>query len=232
MTGRQITAWLTVPDAVVAHYVHPDLRPPVADAHQSRLRFYEMEANGERFHELVTSLPMRAGGVDGEATLVLWSDSENYRTWAREEFGWPALDARFEYEGSLWETGPPEGATGSARARMSEGTIALTVETPARAAEPVSGWMVRKPWLAPRRIVHRGGLDGETREVMDVKPSIRRPGTRLVAQGRARFDLGPGNPYTALGEVVCEVEVLDGFELVVGDTVELVCSEHVAAPVR
>jgi hypothetical protein len=230
ITGRQATAWFTVPDAVVARYLHPDLRPPPApQGHQSRLRFYAMEAHGERFHEAVVSLPARAGDVDGEVTVILWSDSEAYRTWAREAFGWPVLEAGFHYAGALWDDELAIGATGSSRARVREGELALRVDEPLAPAAPAAAWMVRRPWLTMRRIVHRGGLGGETREVLHVRPELRRPGTRLAAQGAARFDLAPGDPLTALGEIRCEIEVLDGFELVVGDDVELVRSERCLA---
>ena len=227
--GRQATAWFTVPDAVVARYLHPDLRPPAAPGgHPSRLRFYAMEAHGERFHEAVVSLPARAGGLDGEVTVVLWSDSEAYRTWAREAFGWPVLDAEFAYAGALWSDELGAGATGSSRARVREGEVALSVDEGLAPSAPAAAWMVRRPWLTMRRTVHRGGLDGETREVFQVRPELRRPGARLAGRGSVRFALAPEDPLTALGEIGCEIEVLDGFELVVGADVDLVSTELVS----
>jgi len=226
ITGRQATAWISVPDAVVAHYLHPDLRPPAAPGgHPSRLRFYAMEAHGERFHEAVVSLPVRAGELDGEATPILWSDSEAYRTWARELYGWPVLDAAFEYAGALWDAPLVAGATGSSRARVREGELELVVDEGVAPAAPAGAWMVRRPWLTMRRTLHRGGLGGETREVFHVRPELRQPGRRLAGRGRVRFALAAGDPLTALGELRCDVEVLDGFELVVGGDVALVSSE-------
>jgi len=226
ITGRQATAWFTVPDAVVARYLHSDLRPPLAaEGHPSRLRFYAMEAHGERFHEAVVSLPARAGALDGEVTVILWSDSEAYRTWAREAFGWPVLEAVFAYDGALWGDALATGATGSSRARVRDGELSLLVDEGVAPAAPAASWMVRRPWLTMRRTVHRGGLDGETREVFQVRPELRRPGTRLAGRGAVRFALAPDDPLTALGEIRCDIEVLDGFELVVGADVDLVSSE-------
>jgi hypothetical protein len=229
MTGRQVTAWLAVTDDVVDYYLHPDLRPPRAPEHASRIRFYELEANGERFREAAFSLPVRAAGIDGEASIALWADSERYQSWAREAFGWPVVQGEMEYAGSLWGKELAAGSQGSASLRAAEAQIELTVRDLAPADEASGDWLVRRPWLVPRRVVDRGGLAGETREVLRVTPTMNRAGRRLEGSGVLRLDLGQDNPLSEFGQLECPAEVVDDFELCVGDQVEVLSTERVDA---
>jgi hypothetical protein len=226
MRGRQVTAWFSIGDDVIERHVHPDLRPSPATAHRSRARFYLLEADGERFHEVVISMPIRAAGIDGEASALLWSDSERYAAWARDGFGWAALPATFGFSGTLWAARTPLDGTGVATMRSAGRHVALEVIEPVSAGEGSEAWMTRLPWLAPRRVLHRAGLDGETREVLEIIPEMRRAGDRLAGRGRLTIDFGPDDPLTTPEAIACDLEIVDGFEITVGADVRIVLSER------
>jgi len=226
-----VTAWFEAPWAVIERAMSPDLLPEATPFVRTRLRFYDLafEALGEahqplappegRFREGAVGFPARWGSVDGESSLFLWTDSETYLMWAREGFGWPVLLAEVELEGELWGGVISEGASGEARLRDDWGSAALVdVRVLGRAPSGAPGGA----WLTPRRVLHRGGLDGETREVLVVRPVVRAAGERHLARGRVRFDFPEPHPLGLLGELEAEVEVADGFALVVGADVEVV----------
>lgn len=229
LSGRQVTAWFTLTQEVIDRYVHPDLRPRPADTYPSRARFYTLEVDGERFHEAAISLPIRVGDVDGEASALLWGDSERYCAWARDGFGWTVVPATFDCSGSLWQERSPAGGTGRVTASWGGRSLVLEIADPVVEEAASGGWMTRLPWLAPRRIVHRAGLDGETREVFKITPTMRRPGTRFAGQGILDIDFGPHDPLSTQGGIRCDLEVIDDFEIVVGEDVEIVTSEQIGS---
>lgn len=227
MRGQHVTARLTVTDDVIARYLHSDLWPPRAESYASRVRFYALEVDGERFHETAISLPIRAGGLDGEASILLWSDYERYQAWARDGYGWTVAAGQFECSGSLWAEDAAIDDVGSAVLRAIGAEISLVVDEMGGGEAPSEGWMTQLPWLAPRRVLHRGGLEGETREILKVTPTMNRPGTRARGRGRLSIELGPDDPLSSRGALECDLEVVRGFELTVGDQVDLLDAKHI-----
>ena len=117
MSGRAVTAWFDAPWEVVERSMSPDLLPRLAATVRGRLRFYDLEFTAA---EADPARPMAArsghiregavafassvdgGELEGEVSLFLWTDSEEYLIWGREAFGWPIRLAEFEFDGSLW----------------------------------------------------------------------------------------------------------------------------------
>jgi hypothetical protein len=231
LRGRAATAWFDAPWAVVELAMSPDLLPGPAPSVRTRLRFYDLAfealgpARGQplapregRFLEGAVGFPARGGGAEGESSLFLWTESDTYLMWAREAFGWPVGLAEIALGGSLWTGAALEGASGNAHLRDRWGSAALLdVRVTARAQEGTPSGS----WLTPRRVLHRAGLDGETRELLVVRPVVREPGERYTATGRVRFDFREPHPLHLLGELEAQVEVADGFEIVVGADVEV-----------
>jgi hypothetical protein len=231
LAGRVITAWFMVPWEVAKRAMSPDLMPDPANEVRIRLRFYELtfEALGEnpgqslapragRFREAVVGFPARFGERAGEVSLFMWTDSDTYLMWAREAFGWPLLRGEIQLEGSAWTSDELEGSTGRAAVETDWGTARLVDATVGQQASNGSpaAW-----WLTPRRLLRRGGLDGELRELLAVRPAVRKQGTRYSGVGRVAFAFREPHPLAGLGEADAELDVADGFELVVAETVEL-----------
>ena len=112
MSGRAATAWFGLPWELATELVSPDLLPEKAPTLRSRVRFYdlefhasnvragrELEVRNGRFREGAFGVPVRAGDLDGETSLFLWTDSEDYLIWGREAFGWPV---RLAMWGTSW----------------------------------------------------------------------------------------------------------------------------------
>jgi len=231
LSGRAVTAWFDAPWAVVERAMSPDLLPAPASSVRTRLRFYDLgfealgPARGQplapsegRFLEGAVGFPARGGGTEGESSLFLWTDSETYLMWAREAFGWPVALATIELTGDLWSDGELAGATGGGFLRDGWGTAEVgdvRVTAPAATGTPSGSW------LTPRRVLHRAGMDGDTRELLVVRPVVRDAGRRWSATGRVSFDFREPHPLHLLRELDAQVEVADGFELVVGEDVEL-----------
>ena len=230
MRGRAATAWFEVPWEVAAASLSPDLLPEQSAKVRARLRFYDLAftapdaAEGPlvpregRFREGVVAFAARGGGLEGEVSLFLWTESETYLMWGREAFGWPVRLADVNLEGSLWKDDQLLGASGSARLRDGWGSASLLdveVTEPATSGTP-SGY-----WLTPRRVLHAAGCDGETRELLVVRPATNDPGTGYSGSGRVRFDFPAAHPLHSLGEFDARVEVADGFELLIGGDVEV-----------
>jgi hypothetical protein len=98
-----------------------------------------------------------------------------------------------ELSGPLWNQAPP-GATGRMRVIDGEGGVAAT-DVRVSGVDKLDDW-IRRPWLVPRRILHRGGLGGETRDLLVVRPVVRTPGTRYGAEGRVSFDFPRTHPLS------------------------------------
>jgi hypothetical protein len=231
LAGRVVTAWFMVPWHVAEGAMSPDLLPERTDEVRIRLRFYELtfEALGENpgqslaptegnFREAVVGFPARFGELVGEVSLFMWTDSDTYLMWAREAFGWPLLRGDITLEGGMWSRDDLQGASGRAVVDTDWGSAELleaTVSDPTGSGSPAA-W-----WLTPRRLVQRGGLDGERRELLAVRPGVRKAGERYSGSGRVAFDFREPHPLAALGGASAELELADGFELLVAETVEV-----------
>jgi hypothetical protein len=230
LTGRVLTAWFEVPFAVLEGAMSPDLLPQRTPTARIRLRFYDLafEALGAndgqrlapregRFREAVIGFPARFGGLAGESSLFMWTDSDTYLMWAREGFGWPALRGEIELEGGFWSAAELEGSTATARLREPWGAASLLdVEVGARAEVGTPSGV----WLTPRRTLRHDG-SGDDRQLLAVRPVVREAGTRYTATGRVDFDFREPHPLAALRAAEAEVEAADGFELLVGADVEV-----------
>jgi hypothetical protein len=64
--------------------------------------------------------------------------------------------------------------------------------------------------------VQGAGRDGETRELLVVRPQVIKAGTSYTAPGQIRFDFQAPHPLHQLGNIVVDIEVAVDFELVVG----------------
>ncbi len=234
MSGRAVTAWFPAPWDVVEKALSPDLLPEPAPFLRSRLRFYDLrfQARGSapvhappprdgRFREAVVAFPARFDELDGEVSVFLWTDSDAYMTWGREAFGWPVTLAQVALSGPLWSSVELLGLSGECRVEPGSGVAAVTEisVTGVSSSSPPSGH-----WLTPRRLLHAAGNEGETRELLVVRPAVKAPGKRYSATGRVRFDFPSPHLLHALAAADAEVEVADGFELLVGADVEVLGS--------
>lgn len=225
-----MTAWFSVCWTVFEPLTSPDLLPEQSEQVRVRLRFYDLSfsvlqpvqaqplalASG-RFREAAVGVPARHAGVDGEVSLFLWADSDTYLMWGREAFGWPIVRGQIELAGAAWDAVDATGAAGEARVTDEWGMASMT----AVLGEPTeSGWPTAR-WFTPRRVLERAGLDGETRQLLVVSPTVRNAGTRRAARGRVSFAFGEGHPLAAFPDAEAEIDFVDGFQLVVGDNVEL-----------
>lgn len=230
LAGRVVTAWFEVPWEVVERSLAPDLLPEPAPRKRIRLRFYELRFRAEgahpsslapaegTFHEAVVAFPARAGSFDGEISAFMWADDATYSMWAREAFGFPIMPGEIELEGGLWRAPAIDGQSGSARVRSPHGTAALL---DIRVGEPLGTGSPASRWLVPRRVLHRGGAGGETREVLALRPAVRRAGELYGGAARIELDFAAGHPLHGVEGADPELHIVDGFELVVGEDVEL-----------
>ena len=230
MRGRAVTAWFELPWDVAKVVLSPDVLPAPVPSLRSRLRFYRMEFQPLRprpgrylelregeFREGVIGIPARGPGVEGEISAFLWTDSEDYLIWGREAFGWPVRLAEIGLDGDLWSAAPGIGRTGSARVTDRWGTAALVgVEL----TDPASSGTPGGVWLTPRRLLLHG-QDGprDERQLLAVRPEVRKPGSAYAARGRVTFDFSQPHPLAGLGAHEAQVEFVDDFELVVGRNV-------------
>ncbi len=237
LSGRILTAWCEMPRELLASAMSPDLLPLGGPSLRTRVRFYDLayEALGSsslaplaptagRFRECSVAVPARYREIEGELSLLLWSESETYLTSGREIFGWPIRLAEIDLAGSLWSAGSLPGTSGSAAMRESWGTISIAgVKVAGVSDDPPISLTSTTAWLAPRLNLRRGGLDEDERELLVIRPEVRSGGERYSATGELTFDLAAGHPLAPLGgsETPARYEVSDGFEIVVGTEVEL-----------
>lgn len=226
MTGRSLTAWFDVPWSFMRRSMSPDLLPPEAARARIRLRFYDLAFRSlgvrqagslapreGRFREAVVGLPAVAQGTAGEVSIFMWADAEPYLTWGREVFGWPLLRGQLDLLGPIWDRTPDVDAVGSCLLQSAAGSarlddIHLTAKTGTGSPSGL--------WLTPRRTLLAAGLAGETRDVLVVRPDVRRAGVRFAGRCRVTFEFDEPHPLAELGTLDADLDVADGFELVVG----------------
>ena len=222
MTGRMVTGYFELPWSVLKEITHPELLPRESATVASRIRFYELNGAGHAFREAVMGSPVQYDGVDGESTFVIWTDSEIYQTWGREVFGWPVLRGTIALAGPLWDPIMPDGATGTCGLDCPDGAIALDVDRGLQESSGSQWRLTRSDWLSPRKVIRHGDLAEEEHEVLRITPTIIRAGSAFTASGRVSFRLATGHPLADLSEMRVGVEVIDGFEMVIGNEVEVV----------
>jgi hypothetical protein len=209
----------------------PDLLPERADEVRIRLRFYDLSftvlhpshmqplaPTTGRFREAAVGSPARWQELVGETSMFLWADSETYVMWAREAFGWPVLRGQIELTGSLWSADELLGASGSARVTDAWGSAFVQdaiVHSSAGSGSPAARW------LTPRRLLRQGGLDGEIRELLMVSPTPLAVGARYKGTARASFTFDKRHPLARIPEAEAELDIADGFEIVVGENVDV-----------
>ena len=226
LSGRVVTGWFDAPWAMVEASISPDLLPAPSRTVRTRLRFYDLQFEASAptsqelapvtgtFRESSLGFPARAQGIEGETSAYLWSDSSVYTMWAREAFGWPVVPATIDLDGAIWTDESVLGGTGSARMADAAGTAELVEIT--LSTESTGVGTPGAPWLTPRRILRRGGLDGEDREVLLVRPETRVAGQRFRGSGNVRFEFPPEHPLSGIADTEAEVELIDGLVLLVG----------------
>lgn len=231
LEGRVITGWFDAPWALIEASVSPDLRSNPSPTARTRLRFYDLRfqatapsprqlapATGS-FRESSLGFAAKAHGVEGEISAFLWSDSPVYTMWAREVFGWPVAPATIGLDGAVWADGPFRGGTGSARMADAFGTAELDEIT--LSTEPTGVGSPGASWLTPRRFLRRGGLDGEDRDVLLVRPQTQVAGQRFRGSAKLRFRFPPEHPLGGIADTGAEIELIDGLVLLVGADVEV-----------
>jgi acetoacetate decarboxylase len=231
ISGRTVTAWFDIPRAVLEASLPDFLLPEVSSRPWARLRFYDaafrtlapagLHALAPRegcFREAVVAFPACAGGVEGDSTIFMWADSDVYTNWGREVFGWPVLRGEIELEGEVWGQTAVAGATGTAHMREPRGSAALLdIEL----GEPLDQSAPGGRWLTPRRVLHRAGLDGETVDVVSARPRVIDAGTSYAATGQVVLDFAAAHPLHGLDVSSAKLKVVDGFDLVVGEDVDV-----------
>jgi len=230
LQGRSVTAWWDAPWDLLERAISPSLHPPRAAKVRIRLRFYELTAEplaqpqSEQlylpvgtFHEAAVGLPTRSGEVSGETSAFLWADSTTYTMWAREAFGFPVIPGRIQLSGQLWtEQNSFERVTGGGSVEDEWGSASLDATIAGQVTEP---GVSAGNWMSPRRLLHRAGLEPDTHEILLVRPTIRRPGNRYEGSGRVSFRFEPPHPLAGLAGAAADIDLVTGFELIVGDNV-------------
>ncbi|MGH3274633.1 MAG: acetoacetate decarboxylase family protein [Streptosporangiaceae bacterium] len=232
MSGVSVTAWFeTAPDAVAA-LVSPAFEPvPGAAGVPTRLRFYRIDfepRDGDaafrhqmagQFLEAVIAFKGRIAQADGEYSAYMWTDSDRYLAWGRENFGWPLVRGDIELSGTLWQDGGTE--TGST-CRLSIPGLTATLEVTGDRADDVSPGPGPN-WLTPRRILFPGDGGPERRDLLVIRPEVVRPGRFTHRDGHVRLDASPGTwpaSLAPLGGV--QIHALEGFRICVGHDVSTV----------
>jgi hypothetical protein len=230
LSGRVATAWFMIERARLAQFLSPDLMPR-GDAGEvpARVRFYDVRFHDEheprrsvgRFREAVVAFASSAGSTDGEVSLFMWTDDDTYMLWGREIFGWPLERATVILSGKLWrdEPLPASGSAGSSTARCATGELGLRIDEVSPAAAASGPTPI---WITPRRVLRRAGLDGDTREVLLVRPEIVDRGRRYEARGSAWITFLPGHPLAGLDVATPTFEVVDGICIRVGGDVDVI----------
>lgn len=229
MTGRSLTAWFMVPWQSIEASLSPDLRPAYSESIRIRLRFYDLVYTAlsddrpgvtaprtGRFREAVFGVPARFRETVGEVSVCMWADGSDYIAWGREVFGWPVLHGSFELEGPFWDGGTAPGTT--AKMNSAAGSVALAD------VDLTAGTSSGSPagvWLTPRRRLQRAGLAEDSRDVLVVRPEVRRPGRHSLGSCRVVVDLDPTHPFGSLSAIDADLEGADGFEILVGANVDV-----------
>jgi hypothetical protein len=234
LEGRVATAWFSVERSRLAGFLSPDIMPRDDGAEvRARVRFYDVRFRDERdvpnsfggrFREAVVAFAGSAGTVDGEVSLFMWTDDDTYMLWGREAFGWPLERAAMTFDGPLWSDGAIGDLSGAGSARCAVGELGLRIEE-ASAAPALTG--PSAVWITPRRVLWRGRSEGDTREVLLVRPEILDRGRRYEARGKAWLDFHDGHPLAGLPVGAPTFEVVDGVRLRVGSDVDVLAEPAV-----
>jgi hypothetical protein len=229
LEGRVATAWFTIARDRLATFLSADLLPRGGTgAVRARVRFYDVRfhADGQpgssagRFREAVVAFASSVGSVDGEVSLFMWTDDDTYMLWGREIFGWPLERAAMDLQGPLWSEGAlGDAISGVSTARCSHGELGLRIDEGRLAPASPSAAAI---WITPRRVLRRAGLDGDTREVLLVRPQMLDAGRRYEASGSAWLSFSAGHPLAGIEVAAPTFEVVDGIRIRVGADVDVV----------
>lgn len=232
MSGVSATAWFTTAPDAVAALVSPTFEPLQAGGGvPTRLRFYQNDfepRDGDpafrsqmagQFREAVIAFKGRIAGVDGEYSAYMWTDSDRYLMWGRENFGWPLLRADTSLVGGLWQA---EATGESSRCRIMAADFTATLEISSDGTEePVTG--PGPNWLTPRRLLFPGADEPERRDLLVVRPEVIRSGRFTRREGQLRIDAPAGSWPASLAPLgAVEVHALEDFEICVGHDVRTV----------
>lgn len=209
MEGKVLTAWFHVDPALLANLAHPDF-PPNPDGRQTRLRFYDIEAQADgrsiRFSEAVVAYKTEFEGVAGELSALMWTDSLRYLAWGREIFGWPLRLGEIQLTSGLWEGDHSEPA-GCYVGDLSMTSVRIESESFNKASEPPT-------WITPHRSVDATEPGVEKRRVYAVRP-------RTISVGRTYACSGVLDVGSLFGHVVdAELDFVSGVRIMVGADVE------------
>jgi hypothetical protein len=234
LEGRVATAWFSVERSRLAGFLSPDIMPRGdGESVRARIRFYDVRfrddrgrpnPSGGRFREAVVAFASSAEAVDGEVSLFMWTDDDTYMLWGREVFGWPLEQAAMTFEGPLWSDGAMGEFGGAGSARCAEGELGLRIEQ-AWPAPALAGQAA--VWITPRRVLWRARSEGDTREVLLVRPEILDCGRRYEARGEAWLNFRDGHPLAGLPVAAPTFEVVDGISLRVGSDVDVIAEPAV-----
>lgn len=230
MRGRAATAWFELPRSVVTGMLSSDLWPAGNGPLRCRLRFYDLlfEAASDprddrpldiaagHFREGVVGVPASARGGDGEVSLFMWTDSEEYLIWGREAYGWPIRLGGFRYSGDLWsaaEAAVGSGSSGECHVETGWGSAALVDVT---LSDRIATGTPSGHWFTPRKVLRHAPELGEWRELLDVQPITNDPGATFAGSGRVEFSFATPHPLAGLAVFEAEIQFAAGFEVVVG----------------
>jgi hypothetical protein len=229
LEGRVATAWFAIERERLATFLSADLLPRDHRAEvRARIRFYDVRFHTDgrpgtssgRFREAVVAFASSAGAADGEVSLFMWTDDDTYMLWGREVFGWPLERATVDLQGPLWREGALGGeVSGTSTARCPQGELGLRIDDGRPVPAPQGPGAI---WITPRRVLHRAGLDGDTREVLLVRPEVIEPGRRYEARGSAWLSFSSGHPLAGIAVAAPTFEVVDGIRIRVGADVDIV----------
>jgi Acetoacetate decarboxylase (ADC) len=228
MRGTTVTAWFVPPGPHAEALLGP-LRDDCSDR-WGRVRFYAVQFSGPsrspaipregEFREAVVALPARVGGVQGEISAFMWTDSDTYLSWGREAFGWPLRRASFEMSGGAW-SGSTDAGTG--HATCDSLTISIELTGPATGHD-VSAVVGSGTWITPRLIIPSDPSAPGRIEINAVTPRIVVAGVKRPVQATVGLATTQGHPLHGLAPCIVRAELHTGFEIVVGESVRLLSS--------
>lgn len=174
MRGNMLTVWYEVSVVDLADQVDSRLLP-ASERTMARARLYSISAStaaGEvAFDEVVLAFTTVVGGVAGEVSYRMWTDSPTYQMWGREVYGWPLERCDLAIPEAFWSGGSP----------LVLPEVGLTFDLERVGTTPPAGAPSSRPWITPRRRFF-GGTQQTVDEVLLVRPTLLDPGTVSVAQ--------------------------------------------------
>jgi hypothetical protein len=228
MRGTTVTAWFVPPRRQAEALLGP-LRDDSTDR-WGRVRFYNVQFAGisrsaaipgeGEFREAVVAFPAQVGGVQGEISAFMWTDSDTYLAWGREAFGWPLQRGSFEMTGGAW-SGIADVGTAHATSASGSISIELTGSAPGRDVSAVVG---SGTWITPRLIIPSDPSAPGRIEINAVTPRILMAGVKRPVQATVRLSPRNDHPLHGLAPQIIRAELHTGFEIVVGESVHLLTS--------